>query len=139
MIFENERGRSLCVFTKTELRPPDPLLGRTSIALSPQLYAYKSRGGRQKKLRFFFSVWCVCVLEYVCVPWHAYQCVHCISVCVGVADSIPFFQEHHQCPTSKLHHAPCKYFETFTLTVMWHHSKILTVCSPLPFALMGIV
>ena len=67
------------IFTKTELSPPDPVMGRTNIALSLLLYAYKNGGCRQNDKDIFeinhhaSLCQCVCVRTYMC---------HCVRMSV---------------------------------------------------------
>lgn len=88
----------------TELLPPDPLMWRTNITLSPLLYSNVCGGGRggQKDEETFDSInlanvhVCVCMSAhvrtlvgtcvYACMPWHGVcvhgcQCVTPLHVC----------------------------------------------------------
>lgn len=77
-------GEGVGGFTKTELRPPDLAMGRTSIALALLLYAYKNGGCRQNDKDIFEinhrASLCHCVCEYVYM--HVPLCPH-VNACAS--------------------------------------------------------
>lgn len=88
----------MCIFfTRTELRPPDSLMGRTSITLSLLLYAYKNGGGRLCVGVCMCA--CECVGVYTLVSMLVCQGVHIhlyahVSVCVLVCISMHVLMFH---------------------------------------------
>ena len=88
----------MCIFfTRTELHPPDSLMGRTGITLSLLLYAYKNGGGRLCVGVCMCA--CVCVGVYTLVSMLVCQGVHIhlyahVSVCVLVCISMHVLMFH---------------------------------------------
>ena len=101
------------------LHPPDTLMKRTDIAVSPSRYVSLKlhlQGGSQKGEFFSWnypSCECAHTYEDACVAW-TYVCVcPCAHHCFGLY-IIPFL-ENCQCSTSRLHHSPCKKIKTYYL------------------------